>query len=237
MNLKNIPIVRNLAIRIRHRYWASQTLQNLAAYLKNTSTKKLQLGAGQNLLADWFNTDYFPRKDIFFLDATKKIPVADNSFDYVFSEHHIEHIHYNEAKFMAYEIRRILKPGGIFRVCTPDLTHYLKSYFEPNALNDPFINDILNNWIKNGFYNAKNYIPKPGQENVTFFINDIFLNYDHKFIYDSHTLSELLLDAGFSSVQQLNASVSANENLNGIEAHPPSPYTLVVEATKNNPSF
>lgn len=232
MSLKNIPIIRNLAIRTRHSYWANKTHRNLVAYLKTNGDKKLQLGAGQNILAGWFNTDYFPRKNIFFLDATKKIPAPENSFDYVFSEHHIEHIHYKEAVSMAKEIFRILKPGGIFRVCTPDLNTYLKSYFEPNPLNNLFISGILNNWIKNGFYNAKNYIPKDGQENIAFFINDIFLNYDHKFIYDNNTLSALLLDSGFSSVQQLSASASTNKNLNSIEAHPPSPFTLAVEATK-----
>ena len=45
---------------------------------------------------------------------------------------------------MVNEIYRILKPGGVFRICTPNLTVYLKSYFEDNAIEKPYIKEIIN---------------------------------------------------------------------------------------------
>lgn len=232
MRLKDIPFVHQLGLKVKHGYWMKKTRKQVKLYLQGEGEKKLQLGAGQNKLSNWFNTDYFPRPDIFFLDVTKKIPAPANSFDYVFSEHHIEHIHYNDAKFMVSEILRVLKPGGVFRVCTPSLNAYLKSYFEEEPLNNPFVTQTLNDWIKSGFYNARNYAPTGKEENVAFFINDIFLNYDHKFIFDDKTLGELLLNAGFSRAATSVAGASAISAFQKIEAHPSNHYTLVVEGVK-----
>ena len=57
---------------------------------------KLHLGCGRNLLDGWINTDFniakFRGSD--FLDVTEKFPYDDNSVDYIFSEHMIEHISY-----------------------------------------------------------------------------------------------------------------------------------------------
>lgn len=232
LKIKDFPVIYRLGLKMKHIFWKKTTKKHLNRYLKSDGEKKLHLGAGQNKLAGWFNTDYFPRKEIFFLDVTKPFLVPINSFDYVFSEHHIEHIHYKNAKCMALQVFKMLKPGGIFKVCTPDLETYLKTYIDENSMHAPFVNDITENWIKTGFYNAKNYMPMNGEANIAFFINDIFLNYDHKFIYDFKTLQKLLLLVGFSTVKQMNSSKSVDKALNNIEAHSPSPFTLTVEATK-----
>lgn len=45
-------------------------------YLKHASIKKLQIGSGSNVLPGWLNTDLTPtRRDIAFMDATKKVSV------------------------------------------------------------------------------------------------------------------------------------------------------------------
>jgi predicted SAM-dependent methyltransferase len=232
MKLKNIPFIYELGLKVKHSYWMVKTRKEVEKYLQTPGEKKMQLGAGQNKLDKWLNTDYFPRNEIFFLDATSKIPAPSNSFDYVFSEHHIEHIHYKDAKFMASEICRILKPGGVFRVCTPDLKVYLNAYSAPDPMKNQYVQETLEDWIKSGFYNAKNYIPSDNEANVSFFINDIFLNYEHKFIYDSQTLEKLLINTGFSKAQQSIAGKSSYEVFQNIEAHAPTVYTLVVEGIK-----
>ena len=59
---------------------------------------KLHLGCGKNMLPGWINTDFPPKKEnILELDATKKFPFEDNSIDYVFSEHMIEHISFEDG--------------------------------------------------------------------------------------------------------------------------------------------
>ncbi len=232
--IKNIPFIYKTGLKLKHKMWTKATKKKLLSYLDTHNFNALQLGAGVNSLKNWFNTDYFPRQDVSFLDVTKVFPVQSDSFDYVFSEHHIEHINYKDAQFMLKEVFRIMKKGGVMRICTPDLNRYMKTYFEEDAMNAPFVSEVLEKWIKSGFYNAKNYIPAPGQENISFFVNDIFLNYEHKFIYDAQTLIKLLKDTGFSEVYMSTATKSDIEALNNIETHVGNvaSHTLAVEAIK-----
>lgn len=234
MTIKNIPLIYKIALYIKHTYLTYLAKKSLNIYLKSENKNYLQIGAGQNELKGWYNTDYFPRKNILFLDVTKKFQIPKESFEYVFSEHHIEHIHYKEANFMIKEIYRVLKKGGVLRVCTPDLKKYLNSYFSPTNAKDPFISDIMNNWIKKGFHNAKNFIPNEDDDNLIFFINDIFYNYEHKFIYDEVTLINLLISNGFSHAYACKPSKSVHKELNGIESHVgiTMPFTLTIEAIK-----
>ena len=93
---------------------------------------KLHLGCGRNILDGWINTDYntakFSGSD--YLDVTKKFPYDNNSVDYIFSEHMIEHISYQDGKFMLEESFRVLKSSGKIRISTPDLKFLIKLYNE-----------------------------------------------------------------------------------------------------------
>lgn len=62
---------------------------------------KLQVGTGTTPLKGWLNSDIVRTSDkIILLDVTKPFPFDYNSFDYIFSEHLIEHITFVEAQFM-----------------------------------------------------------------------------------------------------------------------------------------
>jgi predicted SAM-dependent methyltransferase len=48
------------------------------------------------------------------------LSASDQSFDFVFAEHFIEHLFLDEALFLVDEVFRLLRPGGVFRVVCPD---------------------------------------------------------------------------------------------------------------------
>lgn len=52
-----------------------------------------------NIMDGWLNTDFYPRKNVPFLNVLKPLPFPDNSFDYVFSEHMVEHIPFESTLF------------------------------------------------------------------------------------------------------------------------------------------
>jgi len=52
-----------------------------------------------------------------------KIPYPDNRFDLVYSRYVMEHLEYPDAVFS--EIHRVLKPGGVFLLQTPNRLHYV----------------------------------------------------------------------------------------------------------------
>jgi SAM-dependent methyltransferase len=64
-------------------------------------------------------------------DAKQRFPFEDESFDWIYSEHFIEHIFPTEAVTWLTEMRRLLKPGVHVRISTPDLRKYARGYLEP----------------------------------------------------------------------------------------------------------
>lgn len=54
---------------------------------------------------------------------TGPLPFEDNSFDLVFSIYVLEHV--NNPAELVEEIRRVLRPGGIFLALTPNRYHYV----------------------------------------------------------------------------------------------------------------
>jgi SAM-dependent methyltransferase len=107
-----------------HEKILAQRQQIIDEYLETNQINKLQIGAGTNPLPDWLNADYEPAANtMVFLDATKPFPFRDALFDYVFSEHMIEHISCKKGVFMMKEVFRVLKPGGKVRIATPDVNN------------------------------------------------------------------------------------------------------------------
>ena len=80
---------------------------------------KLNLGAGQEILAGWVNQDglKLPGIDAVF-DLNKfPYPLDDNTFDEVYASHVLEHV-VDLPKVLA-ELKRICKPGAIIKVRGP----------------------------------------------------------------------------------------------------------------------
>jgi hypothetical protein len=231
--IKQIPFLYVIALSIKHSIWRTKTKKAFTNYVANNNTPKLQLGAGANKLPGWFNTDYFVREDIYFLDATKKFPFNDNSFQWVFSEHHIEHISYKQANFMLNELFRVMQPGGYLRIDTPDLKKYAANYVD-DTVNAALTKQHAHDWIYGGFAYASNYVPVNNYYNAHF-LNDIFLNYEHRFIYDFEALKILLEKAGFTNIIQLSAADNLHDEFNNIASHSTAfdyKFALYVQAQK-----
>jgi predicted SAM-dependent methyltransferase len=74
--------------------------------------RKLNLGCGGNILAGWENHDM----DV---DITKPLPYEDNSIDFIFIEHCVEHTTTPDAVRFFAECLRILRHEGTLRVAVP----------------------------------------------------------------------------------------------------------------------
>ncbi|PJI89785.1 class I SAM-dependent methyltransferase [Sphingomonas koreensis] len=111
--------------------------ERILARLKPNSVV-LDLGAGAGIVAEMdfrgqaariCGVDLDPRViDNPMLDEGKvadggSIPYPDASFDLVFSDNVVEHLDMPEQVFA--EVRRVLKPGGLFLFKTPNRTHYM----------------------------------------------------------------------------------------------------------------
>lgn len=56
------------------------------------------------------------------------LPFRDESVEVVYSSHLIEHLDGEADKRLFREIVRILKPGGLLRLCCPDMDYFIDSY-------------------------------------------------------------------------------------------------------------
>lgn len=119
---------------------------------------KLHIGCGPRVLKGWINVDlryehfgkyvryytdaHFPAElrgelsDFFEFDLTKMaFPLPSNSVDVIFHEDFLEHLNQRDQILFLAETLRLLKPGAIHRVNTPDLlcsmcqhSNFLKGY-------------------------------------------------------------------------------------------------------------
>jgi predicted SAM-dependent methyltransferase len=182
--------------------------QVLNTYLDRHEIRKLQIGSGFNILDGWLNSDYQPiPTDLFRLDATKTFPIGDNEFDYIFSEHIIEHIEYAEGLSMLSECFRILRQNGTIRVSTPNLPFLLDLYRQ-----DKSPQQIA--YIK---WATDNFIPGTDYYDDVFVINNYVRDWGHRFIYDEKTLRASLEKAGFTNITRCNLNQSQEEAFRNLE--------------------
>ena len=78
-------------------------------------------------LARRFTKPVFPR-NVLYGDIIHGLPEKDCSVDVVFCSHVLEHLALSDFKKALIDIKRILKPGGIFRGVLPDLQQEVKIY-------------------------------------------------------------------------------------------------------------
>ncbi len=206
---KNARRARFALATMHRRILFSQALQR---YLNGESLKKLQIGSGDNMLEGWFNTDLYPRKGFFYLNAEKPFPIKDGVFDRIFSEHMIEHISYSKARSQLEEWYRALRPGGRIRIATPNLEFYISLFDSSNVDTE---RERYKTWV------TKNWLASYGVNDAppSMFINLVMRSWGHLFIYDKETLAGLLEEVGFIDVSQFRSQESEDESFTNIERH------------------
>ena len=180
----------------------------IADYVRRHEIRKVQLGAGGSRLKGWLNTDIEPGGDgLAYLDATKRFPFEDASIHYIFSEHVIEHLTYDEGKAMIAEAYRVLAPGGKMRVSTPNLMQFI-------ALFDRNLSDEARAYI-DGKLKWHRWPKEPNAAAII--LNLQMSSWGHKFMYDFETLSGALVREGFRNPQEFEENISNDEHLRNLE--------------------
>lgn len=110
-----------------------------------------------------------------YLDLGRPFPLRDNTVDYCFSAHVLEHLYREQAIRCVREVYRVLKPGGVFRVTVPDLDLAVAKYDSQ----DP---DVLLKLV----YESD----QPRDKNR------------HHWMYNAHSMGRLLRSAGFALVER-----------------------------------
>ena len=80
----------------------------------------LIFGCGTTRYPGWVGVDCFLGKSVdLLLDLRRRLPFSSSSVDCCYSEHFLEHLYPEEAELHLTEVRRILKPRGVYRIVVP----------------------------------------------------------------------------------------------------------------------
>jgi len=162
-------------------------------YLAAHPERKLQLGAGGHPVEGWLNTDlhdYGRPTELVYLDVRKPFPLPDASFDFVYSEHMLEHLTYDEGQRCLRESLRVLRPGGTIRIATPSLER-IAGLYDAGDLEARYVR-----WAVETL-DPEVDAPLPGVV-----VNNFFHSWGHRFIYDPQTLRHALCQAGFVDIEE-----------------------------------
>lgn len=128
-----------------------------------------------------------------YVDASKRFPYPDATFDHVFSCHMLEHLYREDAENCVREVYRVLKRGGIFRVIVPDLDMLVRRYDETHP--ELLLQKIYENTQKRD----KNR---------------------HHWMYTPPSLARLLSSGGFTSVERRGFKQGRCPDLEVLDSRP-----------------
>jgi predicted SAM-dependent methyltransferase len=198
-------------------------------YVARHMVRKLHVGCGNHILEGWLNADQSCAfAHILRLDVLERFPLDDAVFDYVYTEHVIEHIPHARAGFMLSECRRVLKPGGKLRISTPDLAFLLD-------LRTPDKSALQADYVA---WSLREFVPETREAGDAAVINNFMRNWGHQFIYDEIALRAVLAAAGFTAITRRELGGSFDEALRGLENEGRMPpgflklESLILEATR-----
>lgn len=96
-------------------------------------TRKLEIGSGNRPTPGYEHCDINPAlPELDFVCSMENIPVEDNTYDEVRTVHVIEHVPIDIAKKALQEWHRIVKPGGLVHIDTPNFERNARLYVADN---------------------------------------------------------------------------------------------------------
>ncbi len=108
-----------------------------------TKLSYLNVGCGSKYNKNWYNIDLQSHSpDVIENNLLKGLPFKDNMFEVVYHSQVIEHIAKENVDFFIKECFRVLKPGGILRIVTPDLEDIAREYIKLLEMNTHEKSDV-----------------------------------------------------------------------------------------------
>jgi predicted SAM-dependent methyltransferase len=170
---------------------------------------KLHLGCGTVRLDGWVNVDLeTPQADLT-LDVTRGLPIRDGAARLIYHEHLMEHITVEEGARCLRDWHRLLEPGGILRIATPDLAYVVERY--------------LGDWKDQAWLQLPEYafIRTPAE-----MLNTSMRWWGHEYLYDEPELTRRMKEAGFTVVRRCALGESTAPELARLETRQDSKLIL-----------
>jgi SAM-dependent methyltransferase len=153
-------------------------------YLREHAVRRLHIGCGDHLVPGWLNADKFDSRADIYLNVYGRLPFADDTFDAVYCEHVLEHVAIEKVRHFLAEVRRVLRPGGVFRVTVPDLEMFAARYV---ARDDGFFRPYIDMYQERAARGVrKTWIVRTNGAAFMTLANYRF--FQHRWMYDFETI-------------------------------------------------
>jgi predicted SAM-dependent methyltransferase len=161
--------------------------------------------------------DFCKSNNIIWADVVQKIPFKDNSVEAIYTSHMLEHLDRDDARVFLLNAKKVLKPGGIFRISVPDFRMLIEGYMDHNSV-DKFLEDSL----------LTITAPKTIIQKINLLTTGLR---HHQWMYDSRSLISLLKDCGFINVIEVSHNTSNIFNQNGLNLEERSEESIYIECS------
>lgn len=165
----------------------------------------LHIGCGPFRFEGWMNTDLPPNSSMDFpLDISRPLPLPDHYFHALYASEVIEHIPLDESRTFLQEAFRVLRPGGVFRLTTPDIENLCRIFLHQHAQITPA--EFGPTWLE-------------GEFSEEIWLNAMFRAWGHQFIYSFASLQKEMEAAGFSKIIRVKPQLTESSlpQLNNLE--------------------
>jgi len=215
---------------------------------------KVNIGCGPQVAADWINYDSslhvflckyrfikkilysmrliskqvyelsWPSDLIKRIDLRNGLPLRNETVDFVYCSHFLEHLIQNDAKKLLKECHRVLKPGCWMRIAVPDLRVIASKYLERD-IDFVLFNVSSKADLSNAFINSLNL-----SDNRPFLERFLFPGSLHHCMYDYDSLAKLLTNCGFSVIERRRYREGITPDIDLLDNRPEE--SVYVEARK-----
>lgn len=188
--------------------------------LNHKGSIKLNIGCGTDYKEGWINIDNNSDNNIKKLDLNwdlrHPLPFPENSVDFIFNEHFLEHLTVEEGQAAIRDLMRVLKPGGVIRIAMPDMQDVFELYSDKAWKKRPVIKN-------HGFQFVQTRAEM---------VNMSFRWWGHKWLYDWEELVRRLKEAGCNdkSIKRRQLKKSSYKELKNLETRQGS--ILIAEVVK-----
>lgn len=154
--------------------------------------------------------------EIQLVDIRKRLPDEDNSVDFIYCSHVLEHFEKEEAIKILKECQRILKKSGQIRIVLPNLDRIIENYTDSESFNREYLG-----------FDKDLYVGFIGR------IKRLFIR-GHEWMYNINSAKELLVEAGFYNIKVCNFRKGRTPNIDKLDLEQHRQISLYLEASNSS---
>jgi predicted SAM-dependent methyltransferase len=155
---------------------------------------------------------------ILWADATKNIPLPDQSVEILYSSHMIEHLDRADVKKFLLEAYRVLVVDGVIRIAAPDIQKKVEQYCNDGDADKLIESTHLTRSRNRSLLTKLKYL--------------VVGDRHHQWMYDGTSLVKLLSSVGFRNCKVMKAGTTTISNPNALNLREREDESVYVEGAR-----